>query len=196
MPDINSSSQTGFMKSRHIHHNIHKTLDIIDFTKRNNIAGVIMTIDMEKCFDRLSHEAIINSFRYFNFGEEYIQWISLFYNKIQVCTQNFGFCSDFFTKTRSTNQGCPFSPSAYLLTGEILANKIRLNDLVKGIKIGEIEYLLSQFADDTDLYLMYDVTVLNAVISTLSDIEANTGLKVSYDKTSLYRIGSARQSGF
>ena len=45
-----------------------------------------------------------------------------------------------------------------------------------------------------DLYLPYNVTVLNAVLNTFQDIEMHTGLTISYEKTSLYRIGSIRNS--
>ena len=52
--------------------------------------------------------------------------------------------------------------------------------------MGEVEYLLSQFADDTDIYLEYSEESVNECLRTLTDIEANTGLKISYDKTTLY----------
>ena len=41
-----------------------------------------------------------------------------------------------------------------------------------------------------DLYLPFDKTVTNAVTKVLCIIEKNTGLKVSYEKTNLFRIGS------
>ena len=194
MPYLIHQDQTGFIPGRNIAHNIRKSLDVIQFAKSKQIPAAILSIDMEKCFDRISHDAIFNSFKYFNFGDNFINWIKLFYSKIEVCTQHFGYISDFFVKGRSTNQGCPFSPGAYLLTGDILANKLRSHPDIKGIKIGDIEYLISQFADDTDLYLSYDLTTFNAVLQCLHDIEANTGLKVSHDKTTVYRIGSIANS--
>ena len=145
---------------------------------------------MDKCFDRISYAGIYGALRYFNFGETFIQWVSLFYTDFQVCTQNFGFFSDFFSKGRSVNQGCIISPAIFLLTSEILANKLRNNDKIKGIKIKDVEHLISQFADDIDIYLPYDETILNETLKVISDIEVHTGLKASYDKTTIYRIGS------
>ena len=40
------------------------------------------------------------------------------------------------------------------------------------------------------MYLCYDQNCLDAVFQILTDIETHTGLKISYDKTTLYRIGS------
>ena len=190
IPNLINSDQTGFVKGRNIVHNIRRSLDLIEITKLKKIPAVILTIDMEKCFDRLEHSAIYGSLRYFNFGDTFIRWTSLFYTNFQFCTQNFGYLSEFCNKERGCNQGCPLSPGIYLLTAEILANKIRNDPKIKGIHVNNIEYIISQFADDTDLYLNYDYDTINTTLSTLTKIEKNTGLKVSYDKTVIYRIGS------
>ena len=145
---------------------------------------------MEKCFDKLSHETIQESLKYFGFGKNFIQWSSIFFQQFELCTQNMGFLSDFFKKEQGVNQGCPLSPSLFLLSGAILSNKLKGNPMIKGIKVGEMEYLISQFADDMDLYLSYDRICFNEVIRTFDLIEQSTGLKVSYDKTTVYRIGS------
>ena len=104
--------------------------------------------------------------------------------------QNYGYTSKYFTKGKSINQGCCFSPSIYLLIAEIIANKLRNNNKIEGVALGNTKLLLSQFADDMDMYLPFQETVLNEVISVLSTMEANLGVQVSYDKTVLYRIGS------
>ena len=68
----------------------------------------------------------------------------------------------------------------------------RQNKKIKGIPVLDIVNLISQFADDTDLFLIYDFLSLNEVVDTLTIIERNTGLLLNYDKTSIYRIGSLR----
>ena len=88
--DIISMDQTGFVKGRKICHNVRKSLDIIDYGNEKQIPMMILSIDMEKCFDRLEHRALLASLQYFNFGEYFINWIELFYTKFNICTQNFG----------------------------------------------------------------------------------------------------------
>ena len=190
LPSVIHEDQTGFMPGRSISVNIRKSLDVMEYCKAGKFPAVIMSVDMEKCFDRIEHDAIYGTLRLMNFGDNFIRWVSLFYTSFQVCTQNYGIRSEWFSKSRSINQGCNISPSIYLLVGEMLALRIRQNKEIRGIKIGDTQNLLSQFADDMDLYLPYDRTVINAVINTLTYIENNTGLKVSYDKTTMYRIGS------
>ena len=50
----------------------------------------------------------------------------------------------------------------------------------------EVEHVISQFANDTCLYLLYSEECLSAVIDTLSHIECCTGLRVSYEKMCAY----------
>ena len=145
---------------------------------------------MEKCFDRVEHTAIIASLQYFNLGQQFIDWVKLFYSDFMICTQNFGVLSDYWVKTRGLNQGCPLSQGLYLLMAEIMANKLRNHPGIKGITIGQIEYLLSKFTDDTDLYLSYDQETITNVFQVLAGIETNIGLDISYEKTTMYRIGS------
>ena len=190
LPDLIKTDQTGFVKDRKISHNVRKSLDIIDYTVMNKIEAVILSIDMDKCFDRLEHQSIFGLLKYFNFGDSIIKRIKVFYTKFMICTQNFVFLSDFWVKGRGSNQGCPLSPSLYILNAEILANKLCNNSKIKGVKVRDFTYLISQFADDTDLYLSFDQDTVTNKFKTLTAIEANMGLKISYDKTTLHRISS------
>ena len=190
IPEIVHPDQTGFVPGRNITTNIRKSIDVMEYCKQSRIPAVIMSVDMEKCFDRIEYDAIYGALDIFNFGHKYIRWVSLFYTEFYVCTQNYGHRSRWFQKTRSVNQGCNISPGIFLLVGELLSLKLKNTKNIRGIPIGSTEILLSQFADDMDLYLPYDKIVLDAVLDVFTHIEVNTGLKVSYEKTTLYRIGS------
>ena len=75
-----------------------------------------------------------------------------------------------------------------------MANKLRNHPNIRGICIGQIEYLISQFADDTDLYLPFNQETVTSVFQVLTGIETNTGLRILYEKTTMYRIGSLANS--
>ena len=194
LPSIIGPQQTGFMEGRQISENISKTVDVIAYANIKRKKLLIMSIDFEKCFDQISYSAIFGSMTYFGIGLKYQAWIRLFFTKFEVFTQNLGIQSTYFTKFHSINQGCPVSPYLYLLSGEILAHCIYANDKIKGITVGELKLLLSQFADDTVLYLNFDLDEIDAVVETLTYVENQTGLKISYDKTTVYRIGSLKNT--
>ena len=186
--------QTGFMKDRHISHNILRTQEILGYMTRHQQQGVIISIDFEKCFDRIEYRAIRGSLKYFNFGEEFIRWVSLLFKSFSICTKNNGHFSELFRKTRGVNQGCPASPSLYNLSGEIMSHLIQENSNIKGISIYNIKNILSQFADDTAIYTKYDKLSVENICKTLTRVEENIGLKISYEKTNMYRIGSLYKS--
>ena len=182
--------QTGFMRGRSISTNIHKTIEIISYDKEQNYPGIIMSIDFEKCFDRIEIFTIQGALRYSGFGENYICWVYLLFNHFQLPTQNNGNASEWFTPTWGCHQGCCLAPFLYLLCGELLAHKIKENMNIKGIPVYDLVEILSQFADDAMLYLTFDTLTLQSVVETLSMIEQNCGLKVNYNKTNLYQITS------
>ncbi len=186
--------QTGFMKNRFIGENIRKILDVIDYTEMEEIPAIIISIDFEKCFDRIEWSAVYKTMQLFNFGEKYINWVKLLYNDCLSCTSNNGHSSEWFTPSRGLRQGCPMSPYLYLLCGEIFANLVRNSNKIKGIPLCDSEIRISQYADDTNLFSLYDKSSLDGIVEIFDIIEKSMGLKVNYDKTNIYRIGSIKNS--
>ena len=151
-------------------------------------------MDYEKCFDCVAFSSIKGLFRYFNFGESFIAKMFLLFTELNMCTQNNGFLSPYFVKGRGVNQGCPASPIILNYCTEVMAHQIQLNSNIKGISLYNLTLILSQFADDTTAFLSYDKITLDAFGDTMRLVEANIGLKVSMEKSVLYRVGSLANS--
>ena len=186
LPHIIAPSQSGFMENRQIFNTLNISLGIGKYNK--NIQGYILSLDFEKCFDRIEYNAIRGLLQYFNFGENFIKWTNLLLNNFTSCTMNNGYASDYFKVTRSCHQGCPLAPTLYLLCGEVLAHKIKENSGIKGITVKDLETVIAQFADDTQLFLENRESVEKS-IATLALMESNIGLKVNYEKTFVYKVG-------
>ena len=107
-----------------------------------------------------------------------------------MCTASNGYVSKFFHKTRGVNQGCPASLLIFSFCVELMSRLILQNVNIKRITIHGVESILSQFADDTAAFLEYNEIVINEFANTLSTVEAQMGLKISYEKTTIYRVGS------
>ena len=185
---IISPHQTGFMEGRNIITNIIKLLDVLCETERCQVQGVLMSIDFEKCFDMIEHQAVKGALQYFGFGSNYIKWVMTLFTKFEVCTRNNGEISNQIRPSRGLRQGCCISPHLFNLTGQIFSDLFYDTDgQINGLVVCDLLNLLSQFADDTNIYLKPEADNLNCVSHTLAITERNLGLKVNYEKSTLYQ---------
>ena len=148
-----NGDQKGFISGRFIGENVRLMYDILFETKNQDIPGMILSIDFEKAFDTVSWKFIKRVLQYFNFGPSIISWINIFQKGSESCIIQNGFMSDFFNLKRGCRQGDPISPYVFILCAEILGKMIRDNKVLKGIRINGKEFRLSQYADDTQLFL-------------------------------------------
>ena len=73
------------MKGRYIGENIRLISELLDTTDENNIPGLLFFSDFEKAFDSVNHEFMYKCLEHFNFGNELINWVKLFYNDAKSC---------------------------------------------------------------------------------------------------------------
>ena len=189
-----NEDQKGFMASRRISCNIRRMFDIIQYTEDEDLAGVIISMDFRKCFDRIEINAILGSLDYFSFKSSYKRWTELIYTNPIACVSNNGHFSDYFPVTRSVKQGGPNSAYYFLLLAEVLAIELRKNKNIQGFCVNEIMRILGQYADDMDLYLQGNAKSINSVFDVINVFQRRSGFSVNYDKTTLYRIGSIKNT--
>ena len=189
-----SRDQSGFISGRYIGDNTRLVYDLMQFVDEKNIPGLLLLIDFEKAYDSLSWSFMKNVLKLFNFGPSIIKWISTFYNKTQVAINQGGNLSSFFYTERGCKQGDPISQYLFILCAEILAVKIKNNKKIKGIKINNKEFILTQYADDTSVILDGSEESLNETLNELENYAKYSGLKVNFAKTHVVWIGSKKYS--
>jgi hypothetical protein len=190
--NIISEDQSGFLSGRFIGDNIRLIYDVMYYTERNNIPGMLLLIDFATAFDSISWSFMFKVLKFFNFGEDISKWIRLFYKNIQSCVIINGHLSDWFYINRGCRQGDPLSPYLFILCAEILALLIKKEKNISGITINGVEYLISQYADDTTLLLDGSERSLVNAIKVLKFYAEISGLKVNVDKTTAIWIGSLK----
>ena len=195
LQDIIGEQQSGFMEGRTIHSNIRCTMDILSYLNEesNEENIILLSLDFVKCFDMVEYCAIYGALRYFGFGRRFINMVKIFYTNFSACTQNFGFLSPYFLKTRSLNQGCPLSCFVFLCA-ETMAHLITHNRYIEGVKLGRSETTLMQFADDAGIFLQFKESVLRATMATLEKVRRNTGLTISEEKSRIFRLGRLKNT--
>ena len=186
--------QRGFMKDRRISVNIRKLLDIIEHAKQEDLEAVVLSLDFVKCFDKCSFSILHGSLEFFNFGNIVKEWTKILYTNFVVAIQNNGFFSKEIQIKKGVHQGGCCSSIYFLVIAEILALSIRNNTNIDGISIGQIKNLLNQFADDMDIASLCNEKSIREIQKELQNFKLQSGFTVSYEKTTMYRIGSLRHS--
>ena len=191
LPLLINSNQTGFVKGRYIGENIRLINDMLEQTKAQDIPGILLLLDFRKAFDTVEWGFIQNTLDLFNFGSNIKQWVRTFYNNTESSVLHNGYTTNYFKLSRGVRQGCPLSPYLFILGAEILAARVRLERNIEGITILNTEHKISQFADDTSLFLKNIDSITNA-IEILRLFGNISGLKLNLGKTKAIWLGSWR----
>ena len=107
------------------------------------------------------------------------------YTSIESCVLNGGFTSNWFQLLKGLRQGCPLSAFLFLLCIEVLANKIRMNKDINGVKIGQKEQKLSLFADDCTGIIKNQASILK-LLEQIDDYTKYSGLSLNKQKSEIY----------
>ena len=98
---------------------------------------------------------------------------------------------------RGLRQGDPASGYLFILAAEILANQIRMSTELKGIDVGEGlgEIRISQYADDTLIFIDGTDKSINGVFKELDVYGSHSGLQINQKKTACLGIGTFDRNG-
>ena len=194
LPKLVHSDQTGFVNGRYIGQNVRLLNDIMDYTDIKKLPGIFLFVDFEKAFDTIEWSFISKTLEVFKFGCNFKNWFSVVYNNIQSAVMNGGRMTECFEITRGVRQGCPLSPSLFILTVELLALKIRQSPNCRGIRLpNDKEARISQFADDTTIITSCSDS-LKSHLQTIEVFGSISGLKLNRKKTKTMWLGSMKHN--
>ena len=77
-----STDQNGYIQRRNIAYNIRLIQDLIEYFKNDNIEGAIIFLDFQKTFDTVNHDFLYSVLEKFKFGNSFIKWVKIIYNKV------------------------------------------------------------------------------------------------------------------
>ena len=205
---ILSRAQKGFNNKRYIQESILNVLENIDFCKKNNIKGALVTIDQAKAFDSVSHDYMVKVYNFFGFGERIKNWLKSIGTGRRACIiTSPGEVSETFDLEKGHAQGDSPSPLLYNFAAQILLFKIELDKKIKPIRcpvhfpgpVIPLDPFLHEsnretgkcdcFADDNTVQTILDLGSLRALKIVLGDFKVLSGLKTNYEKTGLMRVG-------
>ncbi len=116
--------------------------------------GIMLSIDFEKAFDSLNWNFLFKRLKHVNLGNTIISYVKTMYTDTESPVLNNGNTSNDFKLQRGVRQGCPLSAYPFIIALETLANKIRNDTNIKGIKMDNKEIKISLLADVIMLILL------------------------------------------
>lgn len=174
--------QTGFVSSHQTHDNIRRSLHIIRHIYKNKIQPMLVSLDAQKAFDSVHWKFLFKAMEHFGFDKVIIRTIEAQYNKPSARLKINGELTGAFGLERSTRQGCPLSPLLFAIFIEPLAQWIRQNNMIKGIKMAAGEQKLAMFANDVFVYLSSPTGSLPELMSVLEQYGSYSGYKLNEQK--------------
>lgn len=200
MSDLVSEDQVGFIKGRKVSNIIRLIDDTIEHIDKNNSSGIILALDYSRAFDSISKEYMIWTFKKFGFGPNFINWIEVLTKNTESSINYMGWLSETFKCDCGIRQGCPLSPRIFVLALEILAIKIRGDELVKGIRLPNA-YLgpfnlnkrlkLAMYADDITAFLS-DKKDVNQLLLIVKQFTSVSNLAINESKTEGMWLGTEK----
>lgn len=191
IPLLTHLNQTGFVPSRYIGDNIRNISAIMEFLNETGRGGLIVSLDFKAAFDSLDHSFLFRVLESFNLGDNFLSWIRTLYRSTESCILNRGFSTGWFSFQRGIRQGCPISPFLFVLAVERLADALRSDESIEGIDLLSSHTKLLQFADDSNLFMKNERSLLNA-LSTIDRFRQYSGLSLNLSKTFGMNIGDIK----
>src|SRR3954466_16423556 len=125
----------------------------MDFAKREKRGCVVLKVDFEKAYDRVSWNFVRYVLRRMGFGDKWMCWMEgcIFTNHLSILVN--GSATKDFSVEKGLRQGDPLSPFVFVLVMEALTALMKKSKDIgefRGFRLNDgVEVDLLQFADDT-----------------------------------------------
>ena len=160
-----------------------------------NAQAAFIFLDQEKAFDRVNHDFLYKTMKAFNFGENFLNWITKIYSNATSILNINGFFSERIPLKRGVRQGCPLSSLLYVLVIEVFALQLRLNPNIVGFTIEGEKIVSTHYMDDATIIITQN-RCFKEVIKEIKEYEEASGAKVNYGKTKGLWTGSWKDRRF
>ena len=166
--------------------------DTLFYTNTHNIEAYLLSLDIEKAFDSVEWNYLDQALASFGIGDNFIRWIQILRQNANIKILNEGWTTKPFSVTKGLKQGDPLSPYLFLFSIEPLAHKIRLDNEIPGLNIGNTELKLNQFADDTTI-ITTSLQSLKKINLLLTEFSLISGYRNNTQKTMVIGMGKKAQ---
>jgi len=189
-----ASNQTTFIKGRFILESVVAAHEIIHEVHKRKQEGVVLKLDYEKAYDRVSWSFLEEMLETRGFGGRWRGWLRQVVRGGSICIRINDENSIFFKSGKGLRQGDPLSPLLFNLVADVFSRmlmKAARHGLVTGLlpQVVEGGIISLQYADDTLLFLENNMEKACNLKWLLVCFEQMSGMKINYDKSDLLTVG-------
>jgi hypothetical protein len=191
---IISSSQTAFIKGRHIHDGALALYEIVHELCVKKTRAVILKLDFEKAYNRVSWAFLRDVLVRKGFESSVVHRLMQLVTGIQTAISINGEIGPYFRNKRGVRQGDPISPLLFDFLADALAIILDHASVAGHIK-GVVSHLVLegvthlQYADDTILLIKLDDGAIANLKFILICFEILSGLKINFFKSEVIMTG-------
>lgn len=151
--------------------------------------GAIVSIDLEKAFDRVDHVFLWAVLEKFGFPPEFIECIKRLYANASSKVLFNGFLTKAISVQSSVRQGCPLSMSLFILYIEPLIRM--LSEGVRGCFIDNNFIKVVVYADDINIFIRDD-SEFDTVLQLINYFSIYAKIKLNLNKSYYMRLNNCR----
>ena len=188
--------QTCALPGRRITDNLILIRDTICYARDRNMRLLILNLDFEKAFDRVSHQYLFKVLLKLGFPGRFIAWVGLLYRDITSRFVVSGHLTNAVDIRCGVRQGCPLSPLLYIAAIEPLAQILRRDQWIKGVSIpgsGGDTAKCFLYMDDV-IVLCTDLTAVNRTLDLTDYYGRASGAKLNRNKSQAQFYGPWRET--
>jgi hypothetical protein len=208
-PRILSRAQKGFVPGKYMHEVLINTIERLEYCKDKKLNGFVVSADLKKAFDSVSHDFMKKCYDFYNFGPVIKKWLeSIGTGRNASIILGAGEFTEPFDLGKDHAQGDSPSPLLFNFAQQVALFRIELDPGISwlrsipllpqiraGEKFAEAEsnYETDKcdgFADDNYTFTGDDIESLRNIALILTDFEKLTGLGCNIKKTAVMTIGN------
>jgi hypothetical protein len=199
-------SQKGYSSTNQCQEVLITLIDEIALAKKENKRGAVLSLDIKKAFDSISHKYLKKVYEFYNFGEKFQNWLSLIGTNRRACIiLEDESLSTYFNLERGNAQGDTISPYLFNLGYQILLLKLNYDLQIHSLgdelpvpphldplpaTVSKVPRKIYAFADDGNCLTKMDIGSLSRIKKILEDFGILSGLECNVEKTGIMQVGS------
>ena len=194
---IISQSQNAVVERRQILDAILIANEAVDSILRRKEKGILCKLDIEKAYDHIRWDFLLQIMERMGFGSKWISWINWCISTASFSVLVNGSSKGFFQSSRGLRQGDPLSPYLFVIGMEALSyllKRVVEGNFISGCRFsgrdgGDIVISHLLYVDDTILFCEANSEQLMYLRWTLIWFEAFSGLKINLNKSVIIPLG-------